>query len=65
MTLLDRLNPEYELNSDKYPNTYDVVIESLKRNHFYTELKVCEVIALYQILDLDLNISNLNKLFIS
>ena len=67
MNLLERLKPEFRerLDSQKYPLTYEGIIGSLTENDYYTELTVGEAVTLFQHLNLDLNISNLNTLFIS
>ena len=69
MNLLDRLKPEFivKLGSieQKYPATFECITTSLRDNEFYTELKISDVISLFSHLNLDLNISNLNTLFIS
>jgi hypothetical protein len=69
MSLLDRLKPEFivKLGSieQQYPATFECITTSVRNNEFYTELKICDVISLFSHLNLDLNISNLNTLFIS
>ena len=67
MNLLERLKPEFRerLDLQRYPATYKCIIGSLTENDYYTELTVGEAVTLFQHLDLDLNISNLNTLFIS
>ncbi len=69
MNLLDRLKPEYivKLGSieKQYPATFECITTSLRDNEFYTELTISDVISLFSHLNLDLNISNLNTLFIS
>ena len=69
MTLLERLKTEFreklELIKQQYPSTYEDIIRSLRDNDYYTELKVREVVSLSHHLDLDLNIGELNKIFIS
>jgi hypothetical protein len=67
MNLLERLKPEFKerLDSQKYPLTYEGIIGSLTENDYYTQLTIGEVVTLFQHLNLDLNISNLNTLFIS
>lgn len=69
MTLLDRLEPEYKVKLDliyfQYPSTYECIIGSLTQNEYYTELSIGEAVILFQHLDLDQNILNLHKIFIS
>jgi hypothetical protein len=46
-TLYSRLKPEYmeliESKSKDYPFTYNSIVDSLKRNRFYSYLTVCQV----------------------
>lgn len=69
MNLLERLKPEFlvKLGSieQQYPSTYECIITSLRDNEYYTELTISDVVSLFSHLNLDLNISNLNTLFIS
>jgi hypothetical protein len=69
MTLLDRLKPEFIVKLDsieqQYPATFKCITTSLRDNEYYTELTISDVISLFSHLNLDLNISNLNTLFIS
>lgn len=67
MTLLERLKPEFIVKIDsiqqQYPSTYKCIITSLKDSEYYTDLRVGDALSLLTHLDLDL--SNLNTLFIS
>jgi len=55
-TLYSRLKPEYmeliESKSKDYPFTYNSIVDSLKRNRFYSHLTVCQITDLTYFIDL-------------
>jgi len=65
--LYERLKPEYRAKldeiKDKYPNTYEDIINQLTTNMFYTELRIGLVGSLCSHLGITFTLSNFIDLF--
>ena len=67
MTLLERLQPQFtqklETLKEKYPTTHKNIVNILKDNEYYSELKISDAVSICFYLDVEFTIGNINDLF--